>query len=168
MGFLLYLLKRFHILPNIILFPLFIVVPIVVFYFSMGIAGHNVQYMREEGWMFAEKRRGLFYEQYIYLDLRKVNVDALLGCIPSLLILVLVITLDAFLKLSSTKKKLGTTSMDIVHELRVAGYQNIISALCVGTAGYSLVKLNILNYSITNDVSERRATIFVGLLCGLV
>jgi SulP family sulfate permease len=87
---------------------------------------------------------------------------------PDLLILVLVITLDAICKLSSTKKKLDATTMDIVSELKIAGYQNIISAFCVGSAGYSLVKFNVLNFSITNDITERRATICVGVLCGVL
>jgi len=168
MGFVLYMLQRFHIVPPIILFPFFLVFPIVMFYLCMSMTGHDIEYMRQEGWMLQENNRGLFYEQWIYLDFKKVNLKAVLDCIPDLLTLVLVITFDAFLKLSATKKKLGAATMDIVHDLKIAGYQNIVSAFCVGTAGYSLVKFNLLNFDITKDINERRATICVGVICGAV
>jgi len=168
LGLPLFLLKRFHIGSPIFVFPFFVIGSIVMFFVVIYGAGLNLNEMRKQGWMFQEMESGVFYEQWTKLDFKLINVSVVIACIPDILILTLVITLDAFLKLSSTRTELQASFMDIEKELEIAGYQSLVSAACVGTVGYSQIKFNVLNFAIVNDMSDRRPCAFVGLLCGLV
>jgi len=168
LGLPLFLLKRFHIGSPIFVFPFFVVCPLVLFFVCVYSAGLNLNEMRKQGWMFEAMDDGVFYEQWLKLNFKLVDVGVVISCIPDILILILVITLDAFLKLSSTRTELQASYMDIEKELKIAGYQSIVSALCVGTVGYSQIKFNVLNFAIVNDMSDRRPCLFVGLLCGVV
>jgi len=168
LGLPLFLLKRFHIGSPIFVFPFFVVCPIVLFFGIVFTSGLDLDDMRKQGWMFEAMDYGVFYEQWQKLNFKLVDVGVVISCIPDILILILVITLDAFLKLSSTRTELQASYMDIEKELKIAGYQNLVSALCVGTAGYSQIKFNVLNFAIVNDMSDRRPCIFVALLCGVV
>jgi Ca2+-binding EF-hand superfamily protein len=59
-------------------------------------------------------------------------------------------------------------SMNLVNELYLLGYQNLLSVLCVAPVGYSLYEMTVLiNYSITNNAHEKRPTIIVATICGL-
>jgi len=168
LGLPLFLLKRFHVGSPIVVFPFFVIVPLVVFFGIITANDLTIEDMRKQGWLFEEMDKGNFLEQWTKLDFDIIEWGAVLACIPDVLILTLVMTLDCFLKLSSTKTELKAINMDPEKELKIAGYQNVLCALCVGTAGYSQIKFNVLNYAITNDNTERRPCIFVGLLCGLV
>jgi len=168
LGLPLFLLKRFHVGSPIVVFPFFVIVPLVVFFGIITAEGLTIEDMRKQGWVFEEMDKGNFLEQWTKLNFRIIEWGAVLACIPDVLILTLVMTLDCFLKLSSTKTELKAINMDIEKELKIAGWQNVLCALCVGTAGYSQIKFNVLNFAITNDNTERRPCLFVGLLCGLV
>jgi len=168
LGLPLFLMKRFHIGSPIFVFPFFVIFPVALFFCIVFASGLTLEDMRNQGWMFEEMSIGNFYEQWTKLDIILVDSSSVIACIPDIMILILVITLDAFLKLSSTRTELAATEMDIEKELKIAGIQNVLSAFCIGTAGYSQIKFNVLNFAITNDMSERRPCIFVALLCGVV
>jgi len=168
LGLPLFLLKRFHIGSPIYVFPFFVVGSILMFFIIVFGSGLNLDDMRKQGWMFEKMESGKFWEQWTELRFNLVDMGVVVACIPDILILVLVITLDAFLKLSSTRTELQASYMDIEKELQIAGYQSLISAACVGTVGYSQIKFNVLNFAIVNDMSDRRPCMFVGVLCGVM
>jgi len=168
LGLPLFLLKRFHIGSPIYVFPFFVVGSIVMFFIIVFGSGLNLDDMRNQGWMFEKMESGVFYEQWTELKFSLVDMGVVVACIPDILILVLVITLDAFLKLSSTRTELQASYMDIEKELQIAGYQSLVSAACVGTVGYSQIKFNVLNFAIVDDMMDRRPCMFVGVLCGVV
>jgi len=168
LGIPLFLLKRLHIGSPIYIFPFFVVGSIVMFFVIVFGSGLDLDDMRAQGWMFKKMESGVFYEQWAKLRFNMVDMGVVVTCIPDILILILVITLDAFLKLSSTKTELQASYMDIEKELQIAGYQSLVSAACVGTVGYSQIKFNVLNFAIVNDMSDRRPCMFVGVLCGVM
>ena len=167
LGIGMYALKRFHIGSPLVSMPYYIFVPMLIFFISVAGTGESFINLRSNGWMFEEFEYGTFYEQWSGLHFNKIAWDAVFETLPDTFILVVIITLDAFLKLSSTKDGLSV-KMDMVQELYVLGYQNLISVLFVGSVGYSQVKFNMINYAITNDAQERRPTIIVALLCGIL
>ena len=167
LGIGMYTLKRFHIGSPLVSMPYYIFVPMLIFFISVAGTGESFINLRSNGWMVAEFEYGTFYEQWSGLHFNKIAWDAVFETLPDTFILVVIITLDAFLKLSSTKDGLSV-KMDMVQELYVLGYQNLISILFVGSVGYSQVKFNMINYAITNDAQERRPTIIVALLCGIL
>jgi len=168
LGLPLYLLKRFHIGSPVFVFPFFVVFPVALFFCIVFGSGFTLDDMRVQGWMFQSMEAGKFYEQWTKFNIGIVNINAVVACIPDMMILVLVITLDAFLKLSSTRTELSATWMDIEKELQIGGIQSLVSAACVGTVGYSQIKFNVLNFAIVNDMNERRPCLFVAVLCGVV
>ena len=166
-GLPMYLLKRFHIGDPKLTIPFYMFVPLIVFFISVAASGKSLSQVRLDGWLPEEAGQGRFYDQWLMLDFSKVHGAAVLATLPDTVVLTIVITLDAFLKLSSTKTGLRT-KMDMVQELYVLGYQNLLSTLCVGSVGYSQVKFNMINFAIIKDAQERRPTIVVALLCGSI
>ena len=166
-GIPMFLLKRFHIGSPIVSMPFYIFAPMTVFFVSVAATQTPLDDLRANGWMFEEFETGRFWEQWSKLNFNLIQWNAVIETLPDTFILVIIITLDAFLKLSSTKDGLRC-KMDMVTELYVLGFQNLISIACVGSVGYSQVKFNMINFAITNDAQERRPTIVVAVMCGIL
>ncbi len=169
-GVPMYLLKRFHIGSPLVSLTFYIFVPLAVFFIAVAGCGKSLEDLRgvDQGWLPDPVGQGHFYEQWAALDFSLVRGDAVLSSLPDCLVLIVVITLEAFLYLSTTKQELKLKKMDMIAELYVLGWQNLLSTLCVGSVGYSQLKFNSINYAITKDTDERRPTVVVGLLCGVL
>jgi SulP family sulfate permease len=166
-GIPMFVLKRFHIGSPLVSMPYYMFAPMIIFFISVASTSTSTTDLRSNGWLFEEFESGRFWEQWSKLNVSNIQWSAVLETLPDTFILVIIITLDAFLKLSATKDGLRC-KMDMVQELYVLGFQNLLSVACVGSVGYSQVNFTMINYAITNKSSERRPTIIVALLCGIL
>ena len=169
LGICMYLLKRFHIGSPLVILPYFILVPVVVFYLCVGASQQTMEDVRGAGWMFDEFQTNMFWEQWSRLHFHKIQWDAVLETLPDTLVLVIIVTLDALMYLKKNKREMNmNVQMDLVHELNILGFQNLLSVLCVGPVGYPLYEMTVLiNYSITNNAHEKRPTLIVAAICGV-
>lgn len=149
-GVPLYLLKRFHIGdPKVSMF-FYILIPPVIFFIAQAGSDKTLDQTRDDGWLIEEVPPGLFYAQWSNLQWSKISSEAIFATLPETMVLIVMVTLDAFLYLKMTKRALDT-KMDMETELYTLGFQNLLASLFVGAAGYSQVKFNKINYSITNN-----------------
>ena len=118
-GIPMFLLKRFHIGSPLISMPYFMFIPVLVFFICVAATSATEVDLRSNGWLFQKVEGGMFYEQWTSLQFHKINWEAVGQTLPDTFILVIIITLDAFLKLSSTKNGLRC-KMDMVQELCVS------------------------------------------------
>lgn len=168
LGVPLYLLKRFHIGNPMVVLPFFLVVPMCVFWMAFGLQDqNNMQTMREIHWMFPDYPRADFWQIWTELKFEHIAWDCIPRCLPDMAIMILILILDSFLKLSSTKGALKV-SVDMMHEMKVTGWENIIGALFVSAPGYPQVKFNLLSHGILGNVVDRKVGVIVGLFCGIM
>ena len=98
---------------------------------------------------------------------RSSSLNARVQCIPDMAIMILILILDSFLKLSSTKASLKV-NVDMMHEMKVTGWENLVGAVFVSAPGYPQVKFNLLSYGILGNVVDRKVGVIVGLFCGFM
>lgn len=186
LGFALYYMKKFHKrtrIPPVILLPAFLALPIAVIYLVMVFMGQDVEDLRDNGWMFDKVEHSDFRTQWsiflagnkshnyngtqtdVHLDLGQVDWGSIALCLPSMFTAVFVVTIDALIKIRSTKKKCHMTMVETSYEMKVAGLHNLLVAFCFGTPGYSQVKFNVLNFHIIHNHVDRKPGIFTGLVC---
>ena len=168
LGVPLYVLKRFHIGNPMVVLPFFLIVPMCVFWMAFGLQDkNNMDTMREIHWMFPDYPRANFWQIWTELKFEHIAWDCIPRCLPDMAIMVLILILDSFLKLSSTKGALKV-SVDMMHEMKVTGWENLVAALFVSAPGYPQVKFNLLSHGILGNVLDRKVGIVVGVFCGVM
>ena len=125
--------------------------------------GQSLDDLRSGGWMWDEMESGRFWEIWTLLDLSKVNGKAVLYAMPDMFVLILIVTLDYLLKLTSTKGDIRC-EMNIQREMFVGGVENLLSGLLGGTMGYSQFNFNVLNFQITHNYTDKRPVFIMVLL----
>ena len=75
--------------------------------------------------------------------------------------MVLIVVIDALLKLAGTRKKLEYFELNFNEEMMVAGTNNFFNFFALGAPGYSQLKFNLLNAGISGTVKSR----IPGLIC---
>jgi len=164
----LYFMKRFHVLNPLVVLPLFLFVPVILFYvISEGALGYTLSELRELGWMYHKVNASTFFLEYRSLHPSQVDGGSIAECIPEILILLLIVTIDCLLKLKSTGKELDV-EIDMEYEMKLAGAQTLGAMVMMGPPGYSQVKYNVRNYSIIGNIEERRVGIATAILCGIL
>ena len=169
LGVPLYLLKRFHIGNPMVVLPFFLVVPMCIFWIAFGLQNENtMDSMREINWMFPDYPRADFWQIWAQLKFEHIAWGCIPRCIPDMAIMILILILDSFLKLSSTKASLKV-NVDMMHEMKVTGWENLVGAVFVSAPpGYPQVKFNLLSYGILGNVVDRKVGVIVGLFCGFM
>jgi len=167
-GIPLYLLKRYHIGKPTVNFPLFIIGPAVIFYVALAAQGMSLETAREIGWLFEPERgRNDFWVQWgeLYGSMGDVHWEALPGCFPTWLVMLLIVNLDNMLKLASTESAISV-DFDYNHEMIVGGASTVVAALLGGSPAYSQTKFNVLNYAMTHSTTSALPSCVVGFFCG--
>lgn len=168
LGIPLYLLKRFHIGKPLVILPFFLVVPTVVFFIAFSLQSENsMDKLRKIHWMFPDYPTASFWQIWTELKWEHIAWQCIPRCLPDMAIMTLILILDSFLKLSSTKGALKV-NIDMMHEMKVTGWENVLSALFVSAPGYPQVKFNILSNGIINNTVDRKVGVAVGLFCGIM
>ena len=167
MGIPLYLLKKYHIGNPMIILPFYMVAPIVVFYVCVAITGTTFDELRENHWLFPTSPAAHFFEVWTRLEWQHVNYAAIPHIMVDLCIMIIILVIDSLLKLASTKSGCQL-DVDMVHEMKVTGWENIVGSLFMASPGYPQVKFNLLSYGILNNTRERRVAYFVALFGGVM
>jgi len=94
-------------------------------------------------------------------NFENVRFDKIPEVIPDIVIMVLIVVIDALLKLAGTRKKLEYFDLNFNEEMLVAGTNNFINFFVLGAPGYSQLKFNLLNAGISSTVKSK----IPGLLC---
>ena len=165
MGIPLYLLKKYHIGNPMVILPFYMVAPIVVFYISVALSGESMDDLRKNHWLFPKYDSAPFYSVWTELKFEHIDYNAIPFIMVDLCIMVIILVIDSLLKLASTKSGCKL-DVDMVHEMKVTGYENIIGAMFMASPGYPQVKFNLLSYGILNNTRERRVAYFVALFGG--
>ena len=171
-GVPLYFLKRWHIGKPTINFPLFIIVPISVFYAIIIGGGWTIEEAREGGWLFPTANSSetsqfwsAWEEMYGGMVGGRVSWTSLTSCVPTWIVMILIVILDNGLKLASTEASLAI-DFDYNHEMKVGGAATLLSAIFCGSPTYSQTKFNVLNYGMTRSTSRRLPSLVVGIFSG--
>jgi len=169
LGIPLYLLKKKHIGNPMVILPAFLFLPMILFYIVAAAAGFSMADLRASSWLFDEVQPGNFYDVYVqgYGNLGNVSGVGVVACLGNMAIMIVILVIDSLLKLAATKSNL-MIDVDMVHEIRVAGYENVINAFAFGSPGYPQVKFNVLSYGILHNTLDRRIGYVMGIVCGLL
>eukprot|EP00941_MAST-03F_sp_MAST-3F-sp1_P001931 g1931.t1 len=188
-GFGLYFLKKHHIGSPLLVMPVVLGLPLILFYIVLAIANSSggsfsddIARAREDGWFYKEFEQEKFYRGWKTLffpteDCSGADVGspklkdpvtgewsvtptvdwkALSKCSNDGLVMLLIVAIDALLKLAGTKKKLELDNFSFNYEVKLSGMYNVfINSLMLGAPGYSQLKFNKLNYSISGSVTNR-------------
>jgi len=167
MGVPLYLLKKYHIGDPMIILPFFMVAPIVIFYIAFASGDRTMDELREDQWLFPRYEGAHFYQVWSEVKVQHINFSSLPYIAVDMCIMIIILIIDSLLKLASTKTALKI-DVDMVHEMKVTGYENLIGALFMASPGYPQVKFNVLSYGILSNTKERRVAYMVALFGGLM
>ena len=93
--------------------------------------------------------------------------SALGACVPTFLLMALILSLDNLLKLASTESALG---LDLVfnYEMMIGGGATLLVGLLAGAPAYGQTKFNVLNYGITHSTERRFPSVINAAFCGLL
>ena len=125
--------------------------------------------LRANNWLFEKGPDSQFYDLYTegYGKMGNVNFQGVLACMGDMAIMIVILVIDSLLKLAATKTGL-MIEVDMVHEILVAGYENILTAFFFGSPGYPQVKFNLLSFGILHNTVDRRIGYVMGISCGIM
>ena len=171
-GVPLYLLKRYHLGRPTLNFPVFILVPTAIFYIVVYGGGWDIETAREHEWLFP--RRGetprfwaAWEGLYGGIGDGAVNWSSLGACIPTWLVMILIVNLDNMLKLASTESALQI-DFDYNHEMQVGGAASLVNGVLCGSPAYGQTKFNVLNYGMTHSTERALPSVVCALFCGVL
>lgn len=173
LGVLLHYINKFDDklkVPPVASLPTFLILPIIAFYLIMFAMSEDTAYMREEGWMFDPVNNTMFYKQWteLLLNLDKIDWISVLYCIPSMLAIMFITTLDVLVKIKSTKTQCKLADIDMATEMKIAGIQNLLVVFAIGAPGYTQVKFNVMNYHIIHNTKDRKPGFVVAGVCAVL
>jgi len=138
-GFGMFFFQRFHVFRTTIVLPLFLLGPIALFnVIARGGIGLSVLQLRARGWLYPVMNRTVFYAPYQYLDPSQVDGQALSMCVPEMIFLILILSMDMLLKLKCTAADLRC-DVDMEHSVRLNALETLASLLVLGSPSYSQV-----------------------------
>mmetsp|Transcript_16487 Transcript_16487/g.28599 ORF Transcript_16487/g.28599 Transcript_16487/m.28599 type:complete len:1610 (-) Transcript_16487:107-4936(-) len=179
-GVSLYITKRFHVGSPIVMIPVLLFGPFILFYICVYATGNSLNSVRDMNlckeytvdghemnclWLYDKYQAVLLVDQWKYSYGRTDYIEwgAIVNVIPEMLVMLVIVTLDSLLKMSGTKKQLEIRCLDYDHEMQLAGKTNIFLVFMVGAPGYAQLKFNALNSGIIHNTSSR----FPGLVASL-
>jgi len=171
-GFVLYFSKRFHLGSPILTIPLCLFGPFLLFYVVVYASGNSLETLRDPAnslcyqrndshlecsWIYPEYARIPLVDQwrFSYGSLSQVHWASIAKSLPTLIIMIFVVTLDVLLKMGGTKKVLKVQQLEYDHEMQLAGRANIFVVFLAGAPAYAQLKFNVLNYGIIENTSSR-------------
>jgi len=164
-GIGMYFVKAKHIGNPAIMMPLGFLVPLAAFYVGIYSVGSNIDEIREDGLMYDVVENVNFWEIWTSSigKPESINFNAWTRTLPDLAIMIIVVTLDCVLKVSSTDTKMPV-HVDKDYEVRMHGINNLLTAPTGSAVGYMQLKFNVINYGIIGNVTDRKAGIIYSLL----
>ena len=170
-GVPLYLLKRYHIGRPTLNFPAFILVPTAIFYVAVYAGGSSLDAARQQGWLFPPSNTSNFWDAWdgLYGGITREQIawDSLSACVPTWVVMILIVNLDNMLKLASTETSLSI-DLDYNNEMKVGGAVSMLTGLLVGSPAYGQTKFNVLNYAMTHSTTRALPSVVCGIFCGVL
>eukprot|EP00929_Paragymnodinium_shiwhaense_P117322 TRINITY_DN8778_c0_g3_i2.p1 TRINITY_DN8778_c0_g3~~TRINITY_DN8778_c0_g3_i2.p1 ORF type:complete len:1471 (-),score=381.96 TRINITY_DN8778_c0_g3_i2:350-4762(-) len=169
LGVLLYFLKAMHIVSPLVLMSAGALLPLGVFHIIMLATGTDMDTAREEYIMFPEIDNEPFYHLWtdVWVDFDSINFSAWMSTLPSVAILVVVLTLDHMVTgLRTTEQKLPVR-VNKRYEISLAAFANFCTACLTGLPGYIQLKFTVINYATLHNAQDRRAAAIFAVLCGV-
>jgi MFS superfamily sulfate permease-like transporter len=113
-------------------------------------SGYDLEYARSQGWLFPSSGTVPFWSAWDVMYGGVVNGhvawSSLAECVPTWMVMLLIIALDNMLKLASTESSLAI-DFDYNHEMKVGGATTMSMAFLCGSPAYSQTKFNVLGTS---------------------
>eukprot|EP01012_Entosiphon_sulcatum_P059340 TRINITY_DN8371_c0_g1_i1.p1 TRINITY_DN8371_c0_g1~~TRINITY_DN8371_c0_g1_i1.p1 ORF type:complete len:1134 (-),score=152.31 TRINITY_DN8371_c0_g1_i1:36-3407(-) len=155
MGVPLYMAKRWHWGNQSLVFPAFVLLPVVGFHFVLWWAHVSMDDIREE-WMFPAVSRSNFWRQWdIGWHVSAIDLSAVLANFPAFMVMGMIGTVDLLLKLAGSEKAMTGAEVDYDREFMVAGVGNILCFGCMSAPGYVQAKFNLINFALLRSTRER-------------
>ncbi|CAD7956623.1 unnamed protein product [Amoebophrya sp. A120] len=168
LGFLLHLFTVRLKLYNVeILVPLLILLPIVTFYFIEFaiLQTSDLESLQRKNWVFEKQHESQpFYEVFSdgWANFEKVDFKNWFKDLPANYApMLLIVWLDNMVQLSTFEAQTPAT-FNLNQELFHHGVFNLPVALCGGVVGYQLFEHSVLNFELTNSVTDRKTGIMMG------
>ena len=134
--------KKKHIGNALVVFPTFVAVPPILFFIIAFSLNYSMNDLREAGWFYAAIGSSRFWQQFTDFKLDAINMSVFVQCMPSILILLCICTLDSSLKMAGTKRGINA-EINFDDEMKYAGISNIVSGLLFSAPGYMQTKVII-------------------------
>jgi SulP family sulfate permease len=167
-GFVMFIRQRFMLGNAGLVVPLVMIVPLLIFYVAYYSGGGTVQQAREQGWLFPYMNASGpgYRDQWSasWQSYDKVNWNALTQCLPLMLLTIVVVCIDAMIKLAGVRKALFATGLGFDHEMMLAGKSNLISGFFVGCPSYNQPPLTQANRDLINNQVSRIPGLIAALL----
>lgn len=164
-GICLWLSRKKNIGNPAIVFPVFVLIPPAIFYAIALSNGYTIEHLREAGWFFESFPSENFWEQFHYLRLNLFNWSVFAQCVPNLLIMIVICTLDVSLKMAGTKRGVNI-DVDFDHEMKLTGVLNLAAGATLCGPGYMQAKMALLNYGIIRNNTDRLPALICSLFNG--
>eukprot|EP00668_Euglena_longa_P012639 GGOE01015106.1.p1 GENE.GGOE01015106.1~~GGOE01015106.1.p1 ORF type:complete len:1127 (+),score=369.04 GGOE01015106.1:221-3382(+) len=156
-GVPLYLFKRFDIMSSGVLFPVFLTLPVFIFYTIVVLTNASLDDARRDGWLYPATKSGDCLDYWRGFDYTNINVRALLHSGWYMVIMIIIVSVDFLLKLVGTEDVIKM-DIDFDHEFRVTGIANSVLSLLLLPPGYGSLKFMLLNYSVVGCPDVRLPT----------
>eukprot|EP00466_Bigelowiella_natans_P018470 jgi/Bigna1/143126/aug1.76_g17834 len=155
-GIPLYFLKRYHVIHPSILIPIFLFMPLIIFYSVLAATGTSIEEARQAGWFFHVLERKQFYEDWgaIWLSLDKIDWAAFEAAQPTVWVMQIVVIMDTLVKLTSIEKLAGL-NLDLDAEVELMGIANAAAFFGISVPTYGLTSFTALNEATIHRINDR-------------
>uniref|UniRef100_A0A7S3YPH5 STAS domain-containing protein n=1 Tax=Lotharella globosa TaxID=91324 RepID=A0A7S3YPH5_9EUKA len=167
-GIPLYFLKRNHVLHPAILIPIFLCVPLIIFYIVLAATGTSIDEARDQGWFFHYLEPKPFYEDWgaIWLNLDKIDWNAFNRAQPTIWVMQVVVIMDTLVKLTNIEK-VYNQNLDFDKEVELMGIANAAGFLGIAVPTYGLTGFTALNKATIHRMDDRIPGYVAVVFCGI-
>jgi len=159
LGVVMFLRERFQIGRPAIAVPLVMIFPVFIFSVTVFSSKSAEEAARTDGWLFPALERDLppsrLYEMS-YMSPQLVDWEAVQNCMPTMVLMFLVVSTDALLRIAGLKKTLQLFDLRADREVILLGKYNLLNGLLVGVPGYAQASLTRVNTGIVKKDAKSR------------
>lgn len=170
LGLLMFVRERFQIGRPAIAVPLVMIFPVFVFSVAIFSSKTAEAQARAEGWLFPTLERDLppsrLYEMS-YMSPELIDWYAIGNCMPTMVLMFLVVSTDALLKIAGLKKALQLFDLRADREVVLMGKYNFLNGLMVGVPGYAQASLTRVHTGIVKKGAKSRLPGVIALFMNL-
>lgn len=169
LGLIMYLRDRYKLGKPIIVVPLLMILPLAVFCAVAFSSSEAQAKARKDGWLFRVKEQWepparIFALSYGSAQL--VDWGAVRACLPTLILMCLVVPLDFLLKIAAIRKNLQLFDMSMDEHVAMTGKSNLVCGLLVGAPGYAQLAITRISSGVVKK-NDSRFPSFMTMLINL-
>jgi SulP family sulfate permease len=138
---LMFILNRFN---HYLLLPGLFIGAIILFFLGTWVSGYSVAEISEMGWLLGPFPEANLFQSLSYSAVEHVNWTLVLSHAGSIAIVLVLSAISLLLNASGLELE-AKQEMDLNHELRTAGFSNLIAGIFGGLIGFHQLSLSVMN-----------------------